>query len=139
MTKNSVTARSTSHIDRSTEEASLCRGETHPALLHYHIGMVALRLPRSSLRCGDCARDLCLLPVNAPCFLYNLSGLRTRIAIMGALLSIPLLGSAGSMATGLVLSCASGLIGACAGRSATALCKSCNCNSSVASVAAVIL
>lgn len=66
----------------------------------------------------------------SPC--TRLTPYYTSDTTMGALLSIPLLGSVGSMATGLVLSCASGLIGACAGRSATALCKSCNCNSSVA-------
>ena len=51
---------------------------------------------------------------------------------MGALLSIPLLGSAGSMVIGLAFSIFGGIIGACSSKAASGLFKSCNCNSSIA-------
>lgn len=56
----------------------------------------------------------------------------TSVVTMGALLSIPLLGGASSLVAGAGLSCLGGLLGSCTGRAAAGFCKSCNCNSSVA-------
>ncbi|KAH8925474.1 TMS membrane protein/tumor differentially expressed protein [Atractiella rhizophila] len=51
---------------------------------------------------------------------------------MGAFLSLPLLGTAGGLLTTLFSSCIAGLTFFCTSKAATAFCKSCNCNSSVA-------
>ncbi|GAA5957925.1 hypothetical protein JCM3765_006207 [Sporobolomyces pararoseus] len=51
---------------------------------------------------------------------------------MGALLSIPLLGSVAGMGGSALSACVSGLAFFCTGQAASALTKSCNCNSSVA-------
>ncbi|GAA99409.1 uncharacterized protein L969DRAFT_86656 [Mixia osmundae IAM 14324] len=51
---------------------------------------------------------------------------------MGALLSIPLLGSLGGLAATLMTSVVAGLAFFCTSQAAAAFCKSCNCNSSVA-------
>ncbi|GAA5972543.1 hypothetical protein JCM21900_000658 [Sporobolomyces salmonicolor] len=51
---------------------------------------------------------------------------------MGALASIPLLGSVAGIGTSALSACVSGLAFFCTGQAASALTKSCNCNSSVA-------
>ncbi|GAA6008316.1 hypothetical protein JCM10207_000083 [Rhodosporidiobolus poonsookiae] len=51
---------------------------------------------------------------------------------MGALLSIPFLGSIGGLGASAVSACVSGLAFFCTGQAASALTRSCNCNSSVA-------
>ncbi|GAA6006851.1 hypothetical protein JCM11491_003205 [Sporobolomyces phaffii] len=51
---------------------------------------------------------------------------------MGALLSIPLLGSVAGMGTSALSACVSGLAFFCTGQAASAVTRSCNCNSSVA-------
>ncbi|GAA5919553.1 hypothetical protein JCM5296_000272, partial [Sporobolomyces johnsonii] len=51
---------------------------------------------------------------------------------MGALASLPLLGSVAGLGTSALSACVSGLAFFCRGQAASALTKSCNCNSSVA-------
>ncbi|KAG0142939.1 hypothetical protein CROQUDRAFT_661892 [Cronartium quercuum f. sp. fusiforme G11] len=58
---------------------------------------------------------------------------------MGALLSIPLLGSVGGLVSTLGVSCLSGLVFFCTSQAASAFCKSCNFSSSIATRVAYCL